>query len=436
MALSADLGPIFQRKLLGERLVIVAGGRLANQCRDEEHWARALAGPGATLRKIRPNGLFTVRTSNPLWGQARRILQPGFTQASMRIYHDAMNSVADDLIEEWSRATGPVDVDSGMTRAAVEVIGRAGFSRDLGLFHPTPDAAESRRFVRELADVLKWAAEATNDVPVIGQLRALYREPRVRRQNEAMLAFVHRIIAERRRADNAGEGSAGEGGAGEGSDLLDLMLNTVDPETGRALPLDNVADQVITLLIAGHETTAALVEVALHYLAQDPELQERLVADIRGRGGFGYDAVAGMRTVRNLLDECLRLWPTAPGFFRLARHDQDLGGYLIPEGRAVFVLNLAAHRDPDVWGPTAGEFDPGRFEAAALREYPDRFFAPWGTGPRACIGRAFAAHEATLLVARLLDRFTLGGGGTLRLYERATLRPYPFSIELATRAST
>lgn len=184
---------------------------------------------------------------------------------------------------------------------------------------------------------------------------------------------------------------------------------------------------------AGHETTAALLEVALHYLASDQHLQGRIREQVQAREGFDYSAVTGMRGVRNVLNESLRLWPPAPGYFRLARTDQQLAGYRIPAGTSVFILTLAAHRDPEVWGPAATEFDPSRFEADRQRDYPNRFFHPFGVGPRACIGRAFALHEATLLLARILAAYTLSTHQPLKMHERTSLRPVPYQLTVTPR---
>ncbi|MFD6158701.1 cytochrome P450 [Nocardia sp. NPDC060256] len=139
------------------------------------------------------------------------------------------------------------------------------------------------------------------------------------------------------------------------------------------------------------------------------------------------------RLTRQMLNEVLRMWPIAPGFFRVARSDQNVGGYEIPAGRAVFVLSLAAQRDTDVWGPAASSFDPDRFDPAALRRYPERFFKPWGAGPRSCIGRVFAIHEATVLLARILDAFVLSTSDELRIRERAALSPEPVTLHLTPR---
>ncbi|MEU1207181.1 cytochrome P450 [Nocardia sp. NPDC005825] len=423
MALAASLGPIFERRVLGLHFIYVAGAKLAAQCSDETHWERALYGPVLEFQRFMPDSLFVVDNDNPLWGQARRIFTPAFAQKAMRSYHQAMQSVADDLVTEWSAGDGVVDTHSAMTRAAGEVIGRAGFTRDLGLFHDAPDSGDSRAFIDALSDLLRMASDAGNALPVIGPIRRRLLEPRVRRNSAVLHSFSDRIIAERQTRPTDDE------------DLLNLMLTATDPESGERLPLDNVREQVLTFMAGGYETTAALLESTLHYIAADPELQERIRAEVSARGGFEYKAVTGMHLIRHVLNECLRLWPPAPGYFRRARTDQDLGGYRIPAGQMVFVLALAAHRDQDVWGPDAAGFDPYRFETDRLRGHPDRFFEPWGTGPRGCIGRQFALHESTLLIARILSAFELSTDGTpLVMRERGTLRPEPYRLKVVPRA--
>lgn len=421
-----DLGPIYERKLLSTRFTIVGGGRLAAQCNDEARWARALAGPSMKFRSLVGPALFTARSSEPLWGQARRILDPGFTQAAMRNYHSAMTSVADDLVASWADG-GTVDIHDSITNATLEVIARAGFSRDLGLFSGKK-TSDVDNLLSTLVEVLSWASESSNDLPVVGPIRSALRQAQFARGLADMKAFVDRIVVDRV-----------TGVEPDQTDLLGLMLNTVDPETGKKLPHENVRDQVLTFLIAGHETTAALLETTLWYLATRPEL----LAQVRTEGaerGFSYTGVAGMKATRNILNEALRLWPPVPAYFRVAREDQTLGGYSLPAGHLVSVLVLAAQRDVDVWGPDAREFKPERWQAKALRQYPDRFFSPFGTGPRSCIGRAFAMQESALLVAKIATSYNLSldiptGDRSPEMLERGTLRPRPFHCVLTRPAS-
>ncbi|MGW0036048.1 cytochrome P450 [Gordonia sp. NPDC003376] len=427
MELATTLGPIYERKLLDIHLTIVAGGRLAAECNDEQRWARALAGPTLKFREITGSGLFTARTRDPLWAQARHILDPGFAQGALRVYHEAMMSVADDLVASWT-ANPVVDVHRAMTDATLEVIARAGFSRDLGLFSEAGPQPEVADLLRTLATVLSWASESSNDLPVIGPIRGAWQRRSFAGGLDRVRAYVDGIVADRV-----------AGREPERDDLLGLMLNPADPETGEMLPHDNIRDQVLTFLVAGHETTAALLETVVWYLARHPDLAARVRAEA-GMRGFDYAGVAGMKFTRSVLNEALRLWPAVPAYFRTARVDQQLGGYDIPAGHTVLVHALSSQRDTDIWGDDAATFRPDRWEAKALREFPDRFFTPFGTGPRSCIGRAFAMQESALMISRIADAFDLAfadpaddARSAPDMRERGTLRPAPFRLTCTAR---
>lgn len=418
LKLSRELGPIFQRKLLSNQLVIVAGSDLASQCTDETAWARALAGPGEKVRSIAEDGLFTARTSDPVWGHARAVLTPGFTQEAMRVHHQAMLSVADDLAEEWSGAQ-EIDVHSAMTRTTLEVIARAGFSNNLGLFAGRPGVDGGVDFIDALARTLAWASESTNDLPVIGPVRSILGRPQRERDIKLLRSVVDGVVQKRSAA----------GGSSSEHDLLQLMLESDAGTAEPLLSLQNVRNQILTFLVAGHETTASLLETAIHYIARDPELQARLriEAERAKASGFSYEVIAGLKDIRAVLTEALRLWPPLPGLFRVARRDQNLGGYLVPQGKVVLLLTLAAQRDPAVWGPDSDVFDP-------FRERPrDAFYKPWGVSPRSCIGRAFATHESTLLLAHILSssELSLVHDADLEFVERGSLRPAAYGITVS-----
>lgn len=414
------LGPIYERKLLNTRFPVVCGAVLCAECGDESNWRRGLAGPTLKLRSIARSGMFTARTSDPLWAAARKVLNPGFAQEALRRYHDAIGAVADELTQSWNDS--PVDLHDSMTKATLEVIARAGFSRSFNLFSGEDDP-EVLNMIGAVNTILSWASESSNDVPLLGDIRGYIQQRMFRGDLERARAFIDQIVLERAESKETYD------------DLLDLMLSSRDAEEGAPeLPLDNVRDQVLTMLIAGHETTAALLETTLWYLAQNPDWVREIRKEVFRRG-LTYDGVAGMRTTRNVLSEVLRLWPPVPAYFRVSVVDQSLGGFDIPAGQIVSVLALAAQRDTAAWGDDADEFKPGRWSASELRKYPNRFYQPFGTGPRSCIGRAFAMQEATLIIASIIARFdfSLAEGDSMKapaMYERGTLRPVPFRLNL------
>ncbi|MBU6531325.1 cytochrome P450 [Streptomyces sp. NPDC057245] len=423
------LGPIFRRRAFGKEFVFVWGASLAADLADEARFAKHVGLGVANLRPVAGDGLFTAYNHEPNWQLAHDVLAPGFSREAMAGYHVMMLQVAARLTGHWDRAEASgrsVDVPGDMTRLTLETIARTGFGHDFGSF----ERSRPHPFVTAMVGTLGHA-QRLNTVPAP---LAPWLLRGASRRNAADIAYLNRtvddLVRERRAAGSPG-------GAG---DLLDRMLETAHPTTGERLSPENVRRQVITFLVAGHETTSGALSFALHYLAQHPEVADRARAEVDRVWGTaeapGYDQVARLRHVRRVLDESLRLWPTAPAFAREAREDTVLGGtYPMRRGAWALVLTGMLHRDPEVWGPHAEQFDPDRFEAKAVRSRPAHTFKPFGTGARACIGRQFALHEATLVLGLLLRRYELrpDPGYRLRVTERLTLMPEGLRLRLVRR---
>ncbi|MFH9861501.1 cytochrome P450 [Streptomyces sp. NPDC017202] len=419
------LGPIFRRRAFGREFVFVWGARLAADLADEARFAKHVGLGVANLRPVVGDALFTAYNHEPNWQLAHDVLAPGFSREAMAAYHPMMLDVADRLTAQWDRAAASgdaVDVPADMTKLTLETIARTGFGHDFGSF----ERSRPHPFVTAMVGTLSHA-QRLNTVPTP---RLLWRAGR---RNEADIAFLDRTVDALVRARRAGP-------AGDG-DLLDRMLETAHPQTGERLSAQNVRRQVVTFLVAGHETTSGALSFALHHLSRHPEVAARARAEVDRVWGDapvpGYDQVARLRHVRRVLDESLRLWPTAPAFAREAREDTVLAGeHPMRRGAWALVLTAMLHRDPEVWGADAEEFDPDRFEAAAVRARAPHTFKPFGTGARACIGRQFALHEATLVLGLLLRRYELvpDPGYRLRVAERLTLMPQGLRLRLERRA--
>jgi cytochrome P450 len=423
------LGPVFRRKAFGKEIVFVWGADLAAELADESRFAKHVGLGVANLRPVAGDGLFTAYNHEPNWQLAHDVLAPGFSREAMAGYHPMMLAVTERLTDRWDReqaAGRAVDVPGDMTKLTLETIARTGFGHDFDSF----ERARPHPFVSAMVGTLTYA-QRLNIVPA--PLAPLLLRGASRR-NAADMAYLNRtvdaVVATRQSA------------SGEG-DLLDRMLETVHPDTGERLAPENIRRQVITFLIAGHETTSGALSFALHYLSRHPDVAARARAEIDRVWGDtdrpGYDQVAKLRYVRRVLDESLRLWPTAPAFAREARQDTVLGGvHPMRQGAWALVLTAMLHRDPDVWGADAERFDPDRFDAKAVRARPAHTFKPFGTGARACIGRQFALHEATLVLGLLLRRYELRPEPAyrLRVAERLTLIPEGLRLHLERRAPT
>jgi len=428
MRLARRLGPIFRRKAFGKEFVFVWGARLVADLADESRFAKHVGLGVANLRPVAGDGLFTAYNHEPNWQLAHDILAPGFSREAMAGYHTMMLDVAARLTDHWDRALAAgrtVDVPADMTRLTLETIARTGFGHDFGSF----ERARPHPFVTAMVGALSYA-QRLNAVPAP---LAPYLLREASRRNAADIAHLNDTVDALVRARRAA------GGDGRG-DLLDRMLETTHPRTGERLSAQNVRRQVITFLVAGHETTSGALSFALYYLARHPQVAARARAEVDRVWGAaatpGYEQVAKLRYVRRVLDESLRLWPTAPAFAREARQDTVLAGeHPMRRGAWALVLTPMLHRDPEVWGPDAERFDPDRFEARAVRARPPHVFKPFGTGARACIGRQFALHEATLVLGLLLRRYELriDPGYRLKVTERLTLMPEALRLRLERR---
>ncbi|MEU4658209.1 cytochrome P450 [Streptomyces sp. NPDC023723] len=429
MRQAEPLGPIFRRRAFGKEFVFVWGAALAADLADDARFAKHVGLGVANLRPVAGDGLFTAYNHEPNWQLAHDVLAPGFSREAMAGYHPMMLAVADRLIAHWDRAGAAgrtVDVPGDMTKLTLETIARTGFGHDFGSF----ERSRPHPFVTAMVGALTFA-QRRNTVPAPLTPWLLRRASR---RNAADIAHLNRTVDDLVRARRSGPGEG---------DLLDRMLETAHPGTGERLSAQNVRRQVITFLVAGHETTSGALSFALHYLARNPEVADRARAEVDRVWGDaaapGYEQVAKLRYVRRVLDESLRLWPTAPAFAREARADTVLGGvHPMRRGAWALVLTPMLHRDPEVWGPDAGRFDPDRFEAAAVRSRAPHTFKPFGTGARACIGRQFALHEATLVLGLLLRRYDLRPDPQyrLRVTERLTLMPEGLRLRPERRTAT
>ncbi|MGW0584273.1 cytochrome P450, partial [Streptomyces sp. NPDC002920] len=337
-----QLGPIFRRKVFGREFVFVGGAGLAADMADETRFAKHVGLGIANLRPVVGDALFTAYNHEPNWQLAHDVLAPGFSREAMAAYHPMMLDVAERLTGHWDReltAGRAVDVPGDMTKLTLETIARTGFGHDFGSF----ERARPHPFVTAMVGTLTYA-QRLNTVPHPALLRDATR------RNEADIAHLHDTVGELVQARRSG-------GGGDG-DLLDRMLDTAHPETGERLSAENVRRQVITFLVAGHETTSGALSFALHYLSLDPRIAARARDEVDRVWGDtavpGYDQVARLRYVRKVLDEALRLWPTAPAFAREAREDTVLGGeHPMRRGAWALVLISMLHRDREVWGPDA-----------------------------------------------------------------------------------
>ncbi|MDP7732732.1 MULTISPECIES: cytochrome P450 [Mycobacterium] len=424
---------IFEQRIFALSAIAISDAALIEEVNDETRWQKHVGPLVDKLRLTLGDGLFTAYNDEPNWHKAHNILMPGFTKTAMKNYHDSMATTVEELAQAWKDASAKrswIDIPAQANRLTVEIIARAGLGHTFGNLSDPGENAFSAAIISELSYVRR--AMRVDPIPFYTNLFGKKRYQQHLADREFIRNLVCGIVDARR--NNPAPGPT--------ENMLDIMLHSADPETGEKLDSENVVNQILTMMAAGSETSANTISFALHYLSAHPDVAARARAEIDQRWPesdfprIEFDDIAKFRYLRRVVDETLRLWPVAPGYYRQARSDTTLGDgkYSFRKGDWVAVVLLAAHRSP-AWGPDPNEFNPDRFLPENLRKLPPHIYKPFGTGPRACIGRQFALHEICLTLAAILHQFDLEPkpGYHLKIAETLTLKPADFQLRLHPR---
>ncbi|MEU7814489.1 cytochrome P450 [Pseudonocardia sp. NPDC049154] len=422
-----EWGPMVKLTTPTGPIYVASGLEMVNDLCDDTRFDKLVGLSQREFRKTHKSaGLFTADTDDPLWKSAHDILLPSFSTWAMKGYLDPMIDIAEQLCLKWERLNPdePIDVTADMTRLTLDTIALCGFSYRFNSFY----REGQHPFVEAMMGALHETQARQRLLPAAIKLRR-----GAQRQLEADSRYmddtVGRILAERKASGDPG------------TDLLGHMLVGTDKQ-GNRLPDHNIVAQCVTFLVAGHETTSGLLSFAIAYLLKHPEVVARAheeVDRVLGTDPSVPPTVAQVQQlgyVRQILDETLRLWPTAPAFTRQARERTTVGGWgPFEPGQAVVALTPMLHRLTGVWGPDAEEFNPDHVATERLDALPPNAFRPFGSGQRACIGRQFALQEATLVLGMVLQRFELVDHADyqLKIKESLTLKPEGLTITIRPR---
>jgi cytochrome P450 len=337
------------------------------------------------LRPVLGEGLLI--SEGRAWKHQRRTLAPAFTPRAVMPLVPHMLAAADETIAKLKAASaGPVDLREAMQRMTLEIAGRTMFS-----FGMDRHGAALRGFVMEYGERLAKPHFLDLLLPLNWPSPRDLSRARFRKR---WTAFVAMLMAERR--------AAGKDEGAPPRDLFDLMGAARDPETGDAFTDEQLGDQIATMILAGHETTATALFWALYLLALDPATQEQLAAEVRDASVNGALDLERLKFTRAVVDETMRLYPPAFLIARAAAGPDTIAGMPVKKGDIVLVSPWLLHRHEKLWrDPNA--FVPSRFMTGTP---PDRFaYLPFGVGARVCIGAHFALVEATLALAKMIGAF-------------------------------
>jgi cytochrome P450 len=402
---------VFRSRFMNRDTVFVMDPDLVREVLVEK--ADAFVKAETMRRALRPALGDAILTADGAdWRWQRRAAAPIFRHERLLGLAPAMLEAAARTRDRWLALDPSREVDVGreMMRTTFDIIVETMLSGHAGI-----DVERVERGVTDYLESTSWAIaltllQAPDCVPYPGKLRAVQARNYLR-------AELLRLAAERRP------------GAGARDDLITLLIEARDPETGQAMSDRDVADNLLTFITAGHETTALALTWTFYLLGLHPHIEARAVAEIdRVTGGapLAAEHAGALGYTGQVLQEAMRLYPPAPVIVRAATRDVVIGAQPIARGTAVYVPVYALHRHAKLWDEP-DRFDPDRFAAGAAKARHRYQYIPFGAGPRICIGMGFAMLEATLILATLLratrarlrDRYTPG----LKL--RVTLRPFP-----------
>lgn len=407
-------GPLFYGDYSGTRKLYACSLELVEELCDETRFVKNPTKALASVRPLAGDGLFTAYHGEPNWQKAHDVLLPGFSYAGLRNYHAAMLDINSELISRWDASIGrdAVNVSDDLQKLAMDTVALAGFGARFNSFDYDGLAPIPQSFTTAM-----------------GALRLDGTAPGF----DAELSTLHTYFDELIEQHRAGRHD-------ESDDLLYAMLER-DSSGEPVLDADNVRNQIMTFLIAGQLTTSELMPNAIYNLVHHPAVLSRVQTEVDQVFGPdddylpSYDDIGKFTYLRQVINETLRLSPPVLNFDRMALADTVIGGrYPVKRGEALTVLVGALHRQPE-WGDNVELFDPGRFDDAQSAARPGALFKPFGTGPRSCIGRQFALHEATMAIARIVHRYRLIDSQHYVLQWDGALsrRPVGFSVDLIRR---
>jgi cytochrome P450 len=358
-------------------------------------------------------GLLT--SEGAFWLRQRRIAQPAFHKQRIAGFANAMTRAVADVAAEWRTGAArhaTIDVSQAMMALTLRVVCETLFGTD------TQHRAED---VRVSVDQLLRSFRSRITLPIdIPPSWPLPENKRLFGALKTLDDIVYEMIANRRRT--LAQGASGD-------DLLSMFIETKDADTGEHMSDRQLRDEVLTMFLAGHETTANLLTWAFYVLSTHPDVAHRLRAEANAVLGPGDRAatwadLGRLVYTRQVLQETLRLYPPAWGMSRHVVDDDVLGGYTIPAGSMVFLSAWATHRHPAFWENPEG-FDPDRFSPERSAGRHPFSFIPFSAGPRVCIGNTFAMTEAQIMLATLVRAAgpALVPGHPVVLEPSITLRP-------------
>lgn len=325
----------------------------------------------------------------------RKLAQPGFHFRRLESYGDIISDYSLRFIESWS-SSEVRDMSADMFRLTMFIVSKTLFDNDMD---------DMQSDAEKVAEAMHTAQEVMNkrfsSLFLIPDAIPTPNNRRILKARQTLESIILKMIERRQRPNGKYE---------DRGDLLSMLLSA-QYDDGTAMPMQQVMDELITLFMAGHETTSNALTWTFYLLAKHPEIQNRLFNEINqvldGRAPK-YTDLQQLKYTEMVFKEAMRIYP--PAWILSAREilkDTEINGYLFPKGKAVFVSPYANHHNPRYF-PEPEKFDPERFNEENEKTIPKYAYIPFGAGGRVCIGNSFAMMEGKLILANILQRYKVG----------------------------
>lgn len=358
------------------------------------------------LMQIMGNGL--VSNDGPGWVRQRKLMQPVFSNRNVNSFDTAINQATADTLTRW-QGLPPGEtlwMDREMLRLTYQIVGSTLFGTDIDEYHD--QIADILEIVnlrpqeyKALLTLISWLPVASN---------------RQWRKAKKQLDQIVYALIDKRRKEGIGD-----------NDILDRLLGAKDEQTGQGMDEKQLRDEVVTLMLAGHETSANALAWTLHLLSINPEIEQRLYDEIGKVVGDDAATAADLLNIpylKQVVQESMRIYPPVWAIARRSEEAAEYNGFYIPEKSYIGIVPYALHRDPKFW-PDPNRFDPDRFSAENAKGRHSYCYLPFAAGPRACIGASMAMLEIQLALVQMVRRFkfSMVPGHPIDSVAKVTLRP-------------
>ena len=371
---------------------------------------------GFIYERLKPFiGLGLLTSDGDLWRCQRKLIQPAFHKQRIAPFADLIVERTQHMLDGWASEIQPgalVDVHEEMKKLTLNIVADALFGAELG--------DEAHRWSAAFTDALEVTNARCTSLVMVPQIIPTPRNIRFRRAMRTLGCLIEDMIRKKQASTRPA------------TDLLSMLLEARDDSTEGRMTDKQVRDEILTTVFAGHETTANVLSWSFLLLSRHPAAAETLrneLASVLGERAPALDDIARLRYMSMLLQESMRLYPPVWLIARKAIADDEVGGVRIPAGSTVILSPYMMHRHPRYWARPA-EFDPSRFDSSVER--PKGTYFPFALGPRMCLGSGLAMMEMPLILAMVLQRFTLelDANCQVRPLPVVTLRPSALRMKL------